>query len=316
MKLKKREVDKMTLEQYMRELWLMDKQYGQEIELYPLINMLLRDSANTKDLSIRDVHNGRKTVKRDHRKYIDGFGSFPDLAIFDESFPEGQEPKKGEGKKNTILENIYGCVEVKPIGSKLIECLDHNTMEIGYKEEEEDYYVQIDTKKGILLNGSNGGATLAGQLLGEILWYGKVLYTNGLIWKYYELSKDTGNKINPIRESWIRTDEERGAIPKKGTEEDKKWKVERKTWIFKQCFEQCKKNNLKITITSEEIGNLIDIYQKIKKENKEKEKFEQEWKALKDKKGFEQRWNDFKEKLKNIEWNEDVFTNAETKNPN
>lgn len=99
MKLKKREVDKMTLEQYMRELWLMDKQYGQEIELYPLINMLLRDSANTKDLSIRDVHNGRKTVKRDHRKYIDGFGSFPDLAIFDESFPEGQEPKKGEGKK-------------------------------------------------------------------------------------------------------------------------------------------------------------------------------------------------------------------------
>lgn len=63
MKLKKREVDKMTLEQYMRELWLMDKQYGQEIELYPLINMLLRDSANTKDLSIRDVHNGRKTVK-------------------------------------------------------------------------------------------------------------------------------------------------------------------------------------------------------------------------------------------------------------
>ena len=29
-------------------------------------------------------------------------------------------------------------------------------------------------------------------------------------------------------------------------------------------------NNLEITITSEEIGNLTDIYQKIKKENKEK----------------------------------------------
>ena len=55
---------------------------------------------------------------------------------------------------------------------------------------------------------------------------------------------------------------------------------------------------------------------KIKKENKEKEKFEQKWEALKDKKGFEQRWNDFKEKLAEIKWNEDVFTNAETKNPN
>ena len=58
--MKKREADKMTLEQYMRELWLMDKQYGQEEELYPLINMLLRDGANTEKLSIRDVHNAKR----------------------------------------------------------------------------------------------------------------------------------------------------------------------------------------------------------------------------------------------------------------
>ena len=318
----------MTLEQYMRELWLMKKQYGQEIELYPLINMLLREKPNTKRLSIRDVHNGRKTVKRDHRKYIDGFGSFPDLAIFDENFPEGQEPKNGEEGENTILKNIYGCVEAKPTGSKLIKCLDYldqNTMEIGYKEEEKDYriqiyegkennnyYIQLNTKEGTLLNGSDEGATPAGQLLGELLWYGKVLYTNGVIWKYYALPKESEEKINPIRERWIRTDEEKGAIPQKGTEEYKDWKKERKTWIFKQC----KADDLKITITSEEIGNLTDIYQEIKKENKEKEKFEQKWEALKDKKGFEQRWNDFKEKLAEIKWNEDVFTNAETKNPN
>ena len=83
----------MTLEQYMRELWLMDKQYGQEEELYPLINMLLRDGVNTENLSIRDVHKSQR-IKADNnknvksRKYIDGFGSFPDLAIFDESFPD------------------------------------------------------------------------------------------------------------------------------------------------------------------------------------------------------------------------------------
>lgn len=329
MKLKKREVDKMTLEQYMRELWLMNKQYGQEIELYPLINMLLRADEDMKNLSIRDVHNGRKTMKRDHKKYIDGFGSFPDLAIFDENFPEGQEPKNGEEGENTILKNIYGCVEAKPTGSKLIKCLDYldqNTMEIGYKEEEKDYriqiyegkennnyYIQINTKEGTLLNGSDGGATPAGQLLGELLWYGKVLYTNGVIWKYYALPKESEEIINPIRKRWISTDEEKGAIPPKGTEEYEKWekeykdwKKERKTWIFEQC------KNLKIEIKSNEIGNLTDIYQKIKN----KEKFEQEWKNLKNNKEFEQKWEDFIEKLKNIKWNEDVFTNAETKNPN
>ena len=94
----------MTLEQYMRELWLMDKQYGQEEELYPLINMLLRDGVNTENLSIRDVHKSER-IKADNeknvksRKYIDGFGSFPDLAIFDESFPEGKEPKIDNFKK-------------------------------------------------------------------------------------------------------------------------------------------------------------------------------------------------------------------------
>ena len=53
----------MTLEQYMRELWLMDKQYGQEEELYPLINMLLRDGVNTENLSIRDVHKSERVKK-------------------------------------------------------------------------------------------------------------------------------------------------------------------------------------------------------------------------------------------------------------
>ncbi|WP_461822889.1 hypothetical protein [Blautia stercoris] len=84
-----------------------------------------------------------KSAKNDKsRKYIDGFGSFPDLAIFGENFPEGQEPKNVEEGENTILKNIYGCVEAKSTGSKLIKCLDHNTMEIGYKEEENDNYVQ------------------------------------------------------------------------------------------------------------------------------------------------------------------------------
>ena len=83
----------MTLEQYMRELWLMDKQYGQEEELYPLINMLLRDGVNTENLSLSEVHKSlrikadkNKNVKS--RKNIYENGSYPDLAIFDDSFPD------------------------------------------------------------------------------------------------------------------------------------------------------------------------------------------------------------------------------------
>ena len=83
----------MTLEQYMRELWLMDKQYGQEEELYPLINMLLRDGANTEKLSIRDVHNAKRFCEKSLRKYINGFGGYPDLAIWNEQFGEKEDEK-------------------------------------------------------------------------------------------------------------------------------------------------------------------------------------------------------------------------------
>ena len=34
----------MTLKEYIREYYLMNKQYGQEEELYPLINILLRQT--------------------------------------------------------------------------------------------------------------------------------------------------------------------------------------------------------------------------------------------------------------------------------
>lgn len=220
----------MTLEQYMRELWLMDKQYGQEEELYPLINMLLRDGPNTEKLSIRDVHKGQriktenKNKNVEQRKYIDGFGSFPDLAIFDESFPEKENI-------DSNLQKIYGCVEAKCISQELIECLDLNTIEIICEENkkkrknEEDNWIGYYVKKNkTLLNGSDGGATPAGQLLGELFWYGKVLYTNGVIWKYYTLSKESGNKINGIRKDYISNP------PSKG-------EVGYKTWIFEQCKE-------------------------------------------------------------------------------
>lgn len=284
----------MTLEQYMRELWLMDKQYGQEEELYPLINMLLRDGVNTENLSIRDVHKSER-IKADNeknvksRKYIDGFGSFPDLVIFDESFPEGKEPKIDE-VENTILKNIYGCVEAKCIGKDLIECLDTNTIDISC-DKKKKYYV--NKKNTSSLNKSNGEANDAGQLLGELLWYGKVLYTNGVIWKYYKLSQKSGKKINALRGKWFTADRNNGDTSQNGMHPHKEWNEERKTWIF----EQCKEENLEITIKSEEIGNLTEIYEKIKDKPSIPTFDSQD----------SQEWKNFKTNLAAIDWTEVIF---------
>ena len=274
----------MTLEQYMRELWLMDKQYGQEEELYPLINMLLRDGANTEKLSIRDVHKGQriktenKNMNVEQRKYIDGFGSFPDLAIFDESFPEKENI-------DSNLQKIYGCVEAKCISQELIECLDLNTIEIICEENKKNneneeiswinYYVK---KNKTLLNEAGGKAKDAGQLLGELLWYGKVLYTNGVIWKYYTLSKESGNKINGIRKDYISNP------PSKG-------EVGYKTWIF----EQCKETLLKII--SADIGDLTEIYEKIKDKTSIPTFDSQDY----------DKWKKFKTNLATIDWTEVIF---------
>ena len=278
----------MTLEQYMRELWLMDKQYGQEEELYPLINMLLRDGVNTENLSIRDVNkSGRIQAENNKnvmsRKYIDGFGSFPDLAIFDESFPDLSD------EENIVsnLKKIYGCVEAKCIGKDLIEFLDLNTTEIICEKNEEDNWIGYYGKKNkIILNNSKGGANDAGQLLGELLWYGKVLYTNGVIWKYYKLSEKSEEIINAIRIEWISADSNNGDT----LQEEKK---KHKTWIF----EQCKEENLEITIKSEEIGNLTEIYEKIK----DKPSI-----PTFDSKDYD-KWKIFKTNLATINWKEVIF---------
>ena len=278
----------MTLEQYMRELWLMDKQYGQEEEVYPLINMLLRDGVNTENLSIRDLHKSQR-IKADNnknvksRKYIDGFGSFPDLAIFDESFPDLSD------EENIVsnLKKIYGCVEAKCIGKDLIEFLDLNTTEIICEKNEEDNWIGYYGKKNkIILNEAKGRANDAGQLLGELLWYGKVLYTNGVIWKYYKLSEKSEEIINAIRKEWISADSNNGDT----LQEEKK---KHKTWIF----EQCKEENLEITIKSEEFGNLTEIYEKIK----DKPSI-----PTFDSKDYD-KWKIFKTNLATINWKEVIF---------
>lgn len=280
----------MTLEQYMRELWLMDKQYGQEEELYPLINMLLRDGANTEKLSIRDVHNAKRFCEKSLRKYINGFGGYPDLAIWNEQFGEKEDEK-------VILNRIYGCVEVKSNikNSEQVEGEVKVKIELEQEKNSEqdkvkivaenkleqpkqkNYFIKRNNKKIYLNYANTGNATVEGQFLGELFWYGKVLYTNGVIWKYYTLSKESGNKINGIRKDYISNP------PSKG-------EVGYKTWIFEQCKET-------LLIISADIGDLTEIYEKIKDKTSIPTFDSQDY----------DKWKKFKTNLATIDWTEVIF---------
>ena len=287
----------MTLEQYMRELWLMDKQYGQEEELYPLINMLLRDGANTENLSIRDVHNAKRFCEKSLRKYINGFGGYPDLAIWNEQFGEKEDEK-------VILNRIYGCVEVKSniknpeqvegeVEVKIeleqeknseqdeVKIVAENKLE---QPKQKNYFIKRNNKKIYLNYANTGNATVEGQFLGELLWYGKVLYTDGLIWKYYKLSKPFLRENSDIRNKWL-DEEKKNELPK-GSKEYK-------TWIFEQCKKPLK-------IISKNIGDLTKIYNKIKDETSIPAFNEFDLQDY-------QEWKNFKTNLATIDWTEDIF---------
>lgn len=98
--------------EYFNELELIQRQYNQEEAYYFIINKLIRDSINDKDISVRDVHNvstlrGKNANKLSGRNnYLIGYdGQAPDFVILDNDFDES----KGEGQSG----KVYGCVEIK-----------------------------------------------------------------------------------------------------------------------------------------------------------------------------------------------------------
>ena len=93
--------------EYFNELELIQRQYNQEEAYYFIINKLIRDSINDKDISVRDVH---KLIKANdfpgRNMYLRGYaGQAPDFVILDNDFDES----KGEGQSG----KVYGCVEIK-----------------------------------------------------------------------------------------------------------------------------------------------------------------------------------------------------------
>lgn len=206
----------MTLEEYMRELFLMKRQYGQEEELYPLVNMLLRENDNVKYLSVRDVHGPQGA--RFKKEMLIGYASKPDLVILSENYnpqklyklenikkfldvknwrKNNNEKDKAlnncsvpENKKNEIIsesELMYGCVEVKT--------------EISFREDllKKDMELIKVLSKDNIDKALDHGSGEQYQFLGELLWYGRELYTNGLKWYYLEIKEN----IKEIRNKYI-----------------------------------------------------------------------------------------------------------------
>lgn len=150
---------KVELKEYMREIKLMKKQNFTEYDMYSVIASLMREGANIKELSLRDV--SKRWGRTNRGRIFYGLSSVPDFAVLDVDF---------ENSENWIddINNVYGCVEIKGI---------NNTLPSIQK-----IIAKIKSGKEITIDD--------GQLLGEVLWYKKVLYTNGLVWKYLEWNED------------------------------------------------------------------------------------------------------------------------------
>lgn len=145
----------MNLKDYKRELNLIAKQNMTEYDLYSLVMALLREGENIKALSLRDVS---RRIKSARGQVFYGLSSIPDLVILDENFDNEHNANKNIDNIN----QIYGCIEVKKLNHPLptIHTINEKLQSSLSPEE--------------------------GQFLGTILWYRKVIYTNGLDWIYYE----------------------------------------------------------------------------------------------------------------------------------
>ena len=95
-------------QEYFKELELIQRQYNQEEAYYFIINKLIRDSIDDKDISVRDVH---KLIRANdfpgRNSYLRGYaGQVPDFVILHNDFEES--------KGGNQSDKVYGCVEIKP----------------------------------------------------------------------------------------------------------------------------------------------------------------------------------------------------------
>lgn len=160
----------MEKQEYIEEVNLIKKQNDTEFEIYPMAVKIIQPTI--KNLSKRYVFARRKT---DKGQIYYGISSFPDVAILDKKFINISNKTISE----EVWPQLKGCLEVKALETKLIT---------------QDQVEKVISTKSDILNPE------IGQLIGEILWYKKVLYTNGIEWRCLYIKEYSEELIKRIIE--------------------------------------------------------------------------------------------------------------------
>lgn len=155
----------LSKEDYIEEIGLIENQNYVEVELYPLVADIINPTLKN-SLSKRYVFGRRKS---NMGQIYYGLSNFPDIVILDKNY-------QNKARKSIEIEEwkkLRGCVEIKNLNYDLIT------------EEE----IRL-----ILSNSFEHITGEMGQLIGDLLWYKKVIYTNGIQWRF--LSLDDNNEMN------------------------------------------------------------------------------------------------------------------------
>lgn len=170
----------LSKEEYIEEIGLIKKQNYVEAELYPIVADIIKPTLKD-SLSKRYVF-GRQ--RRGLGQIYYGLSNFPDIVILDKTY----ENKSRKSIKIEEWKKLRGCVEVKNLNYSLIT------------EEK---------IKSTISNSFEHITGEMGQLIGDLLWYKKVIYTNGIEWRFLSLDdkEEIDNTIVEVVNKRIETEE-------------------------------------------------------------------------------------------------------------
>ena len=173
----------LSKEDYTEEIGLIKKQNYVEAELYPIVADIIKPTLKD-SLSKRYVF-GRQ--RSDLGQIYYGLSNFPDIVILDKTY----ENKSRKSIKIEEWKKLRGCVEVKNLNHLLIT-------EEEIKSTISNSFEHITGKKEQEM----------GQLIGDLLWYKKVIYTNGIQWRFLSLDdkEEIDNTIVKVINKRIETE--------------------------------------------------------------------------------------------------------------
>lgn len=172
----------LSKENYTEEIGLIKKQNNVEAELYPIVADIIKPTLKD-SLSKRYVF-GRQ--RSDLGQIYYGLSNFPDIVILDKTY-ENKSIESIQIEKE--WKKLRGCVEVKP--------LDH-------------CLITEEKIKSTISNSFEHITGEIGQLIGDLLWYKKVIYTNGIQWRFLSLDdkEEIDNTIIEMFNKRIESEEE------------------------------------------------------------------------------------------------------------